>query len=420
MPLRDLHHSTMTRIRCIYDLSAPLPYEGPRTPLGDTYDFGRFQRHLDISAVLTPTVILREVLSTATLTVLATPRHDALVLLDIDVHAEASAADIAEIVAQTCFDRDQLRVDDRLVLDIVQERLGLDRPLRFGRNVHQCIFAGGRLLEEIFADPRPNAPTVATVVLRGNRGADRGGPLGIIAPTALNNPGETVVAHGRGVSLFGGFAPAAENALSLSAMVLVSALGVLHRVRDQLFAALAANSAARLESTGDARTLVSQLSDELNEAQLDLSFGVEAYTDGMLLPELLIWSFHRSLSEVNGIGEVLTNTSRMVERLGTVIQARAAIMDASAQEQNERRDRLFSVLIAVGSLLALPPGLLLAFFGANSSEVPAGTSMFDIQRYWLVYAIVWLPFLALLGLGMLLRRRIGRSVPHLAGFAKRD
>lgn len=65
----------------------------------------------------------------------------------------------------------------------------------------------------------------------------------------------------------------------------------------------------------------------------------------------------------------MANTSRIVERVAAVLDSRHALLSASVQAYTERRDRIFAGAIAIGSLLALPPTLLLAYFGTNSTNV---------------------------------------------------
>ncbi len=60
----------------------------------------------------------------------------------------------------------------------------------------------------------------------------------------------------------------------------------------------------------------------------------------------------------------------------------------------------------VFSLLALPPMLLLAYFGTNSTNVDARFSIFDLRHYGVAYLVVWLPFIALAVAALVLRWRI--------------
>jgi hypothetical protein len=113
-----------------------------------------------------------------------------------------------------------MRVDGIVMLNWLAARIGhvttdANEPLVFGQNVHQCVFAGGRFARRLLWRNRSAArisPDVITVVFRGTMTAKCGSHLDIRRPSALNNAGETMVAHGRGVSLIVGWAEPVENA----------------------------------------------------------------------------------------------------------------------------------------------------------------------------------------------------------------
>ncbi|MDQ8705366.1 hypothetical protein RCO28_23130 [Streptomyces sp. LHD-70] len=249
-----------------------------------------------------------------------------------------------------------------------------------------------------------------TIVLRGTLDDGTGATLGIRRPETLNNPGQTMVAHGRGVSLIVGYAPPVENAFGLAAVGILNAVAAVHRIRRHAFEALELDRAAVVETTDDARTLVAQLSRRLSNLQLDLSFSVDAYADTILIPEMLVESFHSSLRDVSALADALANTSRIVERVDAVLATRRVDLETASQQYAEGRDRVLAAVIAAGSVLALPPALLLAFFGVNSSDVDPRRSILDIHHYGVAYAIAWLPFLLLIAVGLVARRRVSLSL----------
>ena len=214
-----------------------------------------------------------------------------------------------------------------------------------------------------------------------------------------------MVAHGRGVSLIAGWTEPVENAFGIAAAGLVNAAGVVSRVRLQSLEALRDNDASAPRSAPEIRTLIADLSDRLNQLRLDLSFGIETYSDIVLIPELLVESYHSSLRRVAALAESMANTSRIVDRVAAVIDSRHAMLSASVQSYMERRDKIFAGAIAIGSLLALPPTLLLAYFGLNSN-VNQNLSIFDMRHYWIAYLVAWIPFLVLVGGAAVMRRHI--------------
>ncbi|WP_247700706.1 hypothetical protein [Streptomyces sp. RM72] len=400
-------------------------------PLSEALGLGRFTAHVEAAELLLPRLVLHERVVEITLpssavrvdgaaiTLAVTPRRDPLLFLDIEIADDADGSDaIAETLYATWQNRSATRVegvpltewlDGRLRAYGIPDRPADGPPLEFGRNVHQSVFPGAALARRLLAEHVPGdavGQEVVTIVLRGTLDSGTGATLGIRRPETLNNAGQTMVAHGRGVSLIVGYAPPVENAFGLAAAGILTAVAAVHRIRRQAFEALELDRAAAVETTDDVRALVAQLSRRLNDLQLDLSFSVEVYADTILIPELLVESFHSSLRDVSSLADALANTSRIVERVNAVLATRRVDLETASQQYAEDRDRVLAAVIAVGSLIALPPALLLAYFGVNSSDVDPNRSILDVRHYGVAYAMAWLPFLLLIAVGLVARRRI--------------
>jgi len=420
-----------TRVLAIYNLSGRLrPAPALMHPLGDWFDMGRFAHHVTAAGQLLPRITdpveidpgrfrfadhrPRVRVRRIAAAIATTPRRDGLLFLDFTLGENERAEDVADFLYTTWHGRPAMRVDGSPLLDWLATPLSHvgteeDKPLSFGQNVHQCVFAGGRFARRLLRDnrnPERVSPDLITVVFRGTVAANRGSGLDIRRPLALNNPGETVVAHGRGVSLITGWTEPVENAFGVAAAGLVNAAGVVSRVRLQSLEALTIDDESTATKAADVRDLIADLTERLNQLRLDLSFGIEAYADMILIPELLIESYHSSLRSVASLRESLANTSRIVDRVAAVIESRHATLEASIQAYTERRDKVLAALVAIGSLLALPPTLLLAYFGTNSTNVDARFSIFDLRHYGVAYLVVWLPFIALAVAALVLRWRI--------------
>ncbi|MFJ6070853.1 hypothetical protein ACIQFU_08390 [Streptomyces sp. NPDC093065] len=433
MPRSDAAVRIRTRLLLIYNLTPQVQVsEDMLRPLTEALDLGRFAAHVEAAGLLLPRLVLHERVPEITLppgaarvdgayiTLAVTPRRDPLLFVDVEIADGADDADaIAETLYTTWQERSAIRVgavpltqwlDGRLRTHGSTEDRAADRPpLAFGRNVHQSVFPGASLARGLLAGHVLGdtvGQEVVTIVLRGTLDSDTGATLGIRRPETLNNAGQTMVAHGRGVSLIVGYAPSVENAFGLAAAGILTAVAAVHRIRRQAFAALELDRAAAVETTDDARALVGQLSSRLNDLQLDLSFSVEAYADTILIPELLVESFHSSLREVSSLADALANTSRIVERVNAVLATRRVDLETASQQYAEDRDRVLAAVIAVGSLIALPPALLLAYFGVNSSDVDSRRSILDLHHYGVAYAVAWLPFVLLIVVGLVARRRI--------------
>lgn len=430
MTLADTGTRSATRVVLIGNLSGRLRDQHELMhPLTRWLDMGRFAHHVEAGTSLLPRIsdpvsicpgqfdiggqrpgvrVARMSAAIAT-----TPRRDGLLILDWELEHVRSAADLAEFLYRTWRWRARMRVDGAALLDWVASRTGPvttdTGPPAFGQNVHQCVFAGRGLARRLLRhnqDVGVVSPDVVAVVFRGTVPASRGAALDIRRPAALNNPGETMVAHGRGVSLIVGWAEPVENAFAAAAAVLVNAAGVVRRTRLQSLEALRVNEAAAAASVPEIRGLITDLSDRLDQLRLDISFGIAAYADTILIPELVVESYHSSLRNVASLAESLGNTSRIVEHVAAVIQSRHAALEAAVQEYLERRDKVFAAVIAIGSLLALPPALLLAYFGVNSTDVNPNFSIFDLRHYGAVYLVAWVPFIALVAAAAVMRRRI--------------
>ncbi|MFJ5036075.1 hypothetical protein ACIQB5_50890 [Streptomyces sp. NPDC088560] len=432
MPRSDTAVRARTRLLLMYNLTPQVrvPDEMLR-PLTEAFDLGRFAAHVEAAGLLLPRLVLHERVPEITLppsavrvdgaaiTLAVTPRRDPLLFVDVEIEDGADGSDaIAETLYATWQDRSATRVGGAPLTEWLDARLRAygvtdlpadQPPLEFGRNVHQSVFPGAELARRLLAEHVSGdavGPDVVTIVLRGTMDGGTGATLGIRRPEMLNNPGQTMVAHGRGVSVIVGYAPPVENAFGLAAAGILNAVAAVHRIRRQAFEALELDRVAVVETADDARTLVARLSRRLGDLQLDLSFSVEAYADTTFIPELLVEGFHSSLRGVAALADALANTSRIVERVDAVLATRRVDLETASQRYAERRDRVLAAALAAGSVIALPPALLLAFFGVNSSDVDPRRSILDVHHYGVAYALAWLPFLLLMGAGLVARRRI--------------
>jgi hypothetical protein len=400
---------------CIYGLSGQAPVSPRSGELTDLYEFGRFAVHVKAAAELLPypAMSVREVnielpgsiqdLGPARMLLMVTPRGDAALAFDAELTGDPDCRRVASVLDITCLKRGQLRVDGKSLIDWLRARadesgLVLPHSLSLGPNVHQCVFPRGNLLEAI-----RGGETYWRLIYRVAAPREPAQQPRSFQPDDLNYRGAVAVGLGRGVSVISGFARFAENTYALTAIMLITGLGVLHRSRSKLFEVMRQASKPTATSTAGARSGISLLAAQLNELQLDLEFGVEPYLDGVLVPESMVEAFQQPLCQAMGIRAGLEHSSRMLERLEAVIETRQAALGAAIQDQVERRDRLFSGLLAVGTLLAVPPALLLAFFALTPD---ARRSLFDLDEHWVAYVLAWVPFITLVTVGWVLRRRI--------------
>src|SRR5438874_411862 len=165
--MSDAATKPTTRLLVMYNLLPQLRVPaGSMCPLTNAFEFGRFREHVEAAGRLLPQSVLREDLDPAmltfptmvrpvralraTATLAVTPRMDAVLVLEVDVGAQCTTAQIAELLFASWRDRAATRVDEVPIAAWLTARvrsgLNRDQPeLAFGRNVHQCVFAGADL-----------------------------------------------------------------------------------------------------------------------------------------------------------------------------------------------------------------------------------------------------------------------------------
>jgi hypothetical protein len=239
-----------TRIVCVYGLSEQLDGAERRLGVADLYPFGRFWPHVRAAAELLPNPVLsvREVdielpgggqdLGPARAILMVTPRGDAALVLDAEMTGDPDGQQVAHVLDVTCLKRGLLRLDGKTMIEWLRgqaDASGLPLPdaLALGANVHQCVFPGGALLAAI-----RGGATYWRLVYRVAAPREPTEQAGTFRPPELNYSGYVSVGHGRGVSVISGFARPVENVYALMVVMLVTGLGVLHRSRGRLFAAM--------------------------------------------------------------------------------------------------------------------------------------------------------------------------------------
>ncbi|MGH3800262.1 MAG: hypothetical protein ACRDTD_09050 [Pseudonocardiaceae bacterium] len=139
------------------------------------------------------------------------------------------------------------------------------------------------------------------------------------------------------------------------------------------------------------------LADELGNLELDLSFSVEASAGlGLLIPALRIESFHKELYAAMELRERAETASRMFIRLDASIRSELTAIEIRERQQQEQKRLHWGAAVSVLSLIAVPIGFLVAYFGINATEVNNTWSIFDMHHYWHVYSVAG--FLALVPL----------------------
>jgi hypothetical protein len=247
---------------------------------------------------------------------------------------------------------------------------------------HQVVFApyvvGGSLPEEdavkgiLYRVDPPNRPEF----------------MKIRRPSGLNEAGRTLGAVTPYVSLLYGHQDYIENSVFLTAVQAVGTTArfrqIWHKAHGQVrdFRYNTQNPEVGKQQRSDMESLV----DELGNLELDLSFSVETSADlGLLIPSLRLESFHKELYAAMELRERAETVSRMFSRLDASIRSELTAIEIrerrAEEEKRLRRDAAVSVLSVIG----VPLGFLLAYFGINANQVSSRWSMLNLHHYRSVY-----------------------------------
>jgi hypothetical protein len=283
------------------------------------------------------------------------------------------------------------------------ERLGLPDAGEkcFAPERHQIVFA-----RELLGEDRPDA--IQKLVYRSDL-PYRQEYSAINYPDELNRRPGASVGLGPYVSVMCGQQDYVENSAFVSAAQAVASAVRLREVRDLAYedVRLFRHAQTSVGSVQSRRHMLEQMSDQLGNLELELSFSVESSADlALLVPSLRVVSYHDALYECMGLRNKATTVGRMLQRLERSIVAELTGIESVERRTDEDRRMRWTVAVGFLSTVALPLTLVLTFFGINASEVSASRSMFD-GHYWPMYALLVVLMISGLTLsgGMLLQQR---------------
>lgn len=214
---------------------------------------------------------------------------------------------------------------------------------------------------------------------------------GIIYPTELNRRPYTFCGMGPFVTAIGGHQGYMSECIFISAIQLVGCVGVLKKINDELHFEL---EGIREDEKGtynlkERRDKLSHLSHRLSKLQLAISLDVESPSNiGLVVPALRLESYHTALSEANEIVKRITIISNKIDRIEKMVMYESAQISSVEREYDEAHRILWTVIVTFISVVSIPPSVIFAFLGINASEVNDKISMFDLQKYGLLYLIL--------------------------------
>jgi len=254
-----------------------------------------------------------------------------------------------------------------------------DEPLTLTAQRHQMVFTSAVFDED----------TVQRLIYRADLDWN---PhySSITYPAELNRRPTSAAAVGAYVCVLAAQQDYVENCALLSAVQVVAATGKIRQVRLTAFDALvrvrdlACDRAAL--TTAARRAELARLHENLAEQELQLTFGVEGACEiGILIPALRIDSFHRQVVAATGLRDNLATVSGMLTRAGSVLAAEEASQAAFDAQRADLRRLRYGVAVGLLSVVAVPIGIILGFFGGNYTQVDGNRSMFDWTHYHDIY-----------------------------------
>jgi hypothetical protein len=200
-------------------------------------------------------------------------------------------------------------------------------------------------------------------------------------PDQLNQTGRTLGAVTPYVSLLFGHERFVEDSVFLST---VQALGTASRFRQIWHEAYRQVQHFRLKNQRErpgeqTRDELESLADNLGNLEFDLTFSVE-------FPLIRIESFHSALFEALDLPTQTHTLSQMFAQLSGSVRSEITAIEIRERRLELHRQRWYAAAASIISLIAVPIGFIVAFFGVNASQVEPTASIFNMHRYMWVYA----------------------------------
>jgi hypothetical protein len=241
-------------------------------------------------------------------------------------------------------------------------------------------------------------------------------------PAEMNRRDGWLAAVGPYVSVAGGHPEFIESSIFASVIQAVAASARLREIRQAAYRGVRMFRGGGQErgSIQERRQILEQISGQLGDMELELSFSVESSADlSLLVPSLRAEGYHTTLYESMGLAEKATTTARMLTRLERAVAAELTAIESIERRTDEERRLRWAVGIGFVSVVAIPAGLVLSFLGINASQVSPQVSMFSsryLPAYLTVAGIVLVGLL--LAVALYVRHRAGaREAETLAARA---
>jgi hypothetical protein len=313
------------------------------------------------------------------------PSSRVVAAFSIDVTSEL--ADIVDLL-EDCYFCD-VHVGETLVTDTMRRLIAsLDGQAIYDEDLlperHQLIFSEHPSIDDC-------EEIVQHLVYRANLPYKKEYSV-INYPPELNRRPGWMAAVGPYVSVVCGQADFIENTVFLSAVHGVAAAAELRAIRHAAYQDVKLFRPPDRDemSTQKRRKELERTADNLKNLEIELSYSVEAPADlGLLVPSLRVESFHNALFESMDLSAKAATVSRMLQRLERAINAELTSIESAERRADEERRLRWGIAIGFLSAVAVPSGIILAYFGINANQVNPNRSIFD-HHYLPVYVTVFI------------------------------
>ena len=390
---------TTVRITNVYATSWRVDTALSAGALGDHLRLWRLERNYRLAEEQLPRVLLHEdldpqalrvkrwphisTLTGATAWLFTLPSGRVVAALSLDVACEI--ADVTDLL-EDCYFCD-VHFEDVLINQRIQRMMAsLDGDAVYEEDLlperHQLVFGD---------PPAPDEceEVMQHLVYRADLPYNKEHSV-ICYPDELNRRPGWLAAVGPYVSVVCGHADFIQNTIFLSAVQGVAAAAELREIRQAAYqdVSLFRSPIGDGRSMQSRRKALERIADNLKGLEIELSYSVEAPADlGLLVPSLRVESFHKALFESMELLAKAETVSRMLERLGRAISAELTSIESAERRADEERRLRWGVAIGFLSAVAVPAGIILAYFGINANEVNPDRSIFD-HHYLPVYITV--------------------------------
>ena len=387
------------RITNVYATSWRIDPAIAQGELGDHLRLWRLERNYRLAAEQLPRVLVREDLDPQTIRVkrwqnisalsgarvwlFSLPSSRVVAVFSVDVACEL--ADVVDLL-EDCYFCD-VHVEETLIAKTMHRLVAsLDGQAIYDEDLlperHQLIFGEHPNIDDC-------EEIAQHLVYRANLPYKKEYSI-IRYPHELNRRPGWMTAVGPYVSVVCGQADFIENTIFLSAVQGVAAAAELREIRHAAYQDVKLFRSPDREdmSTQSRRKTLERMADNLKDLEIGLSYSVEAPADlGLLVPSLRVESFHKALFESMDLSAKAATVSHMLQRLERAINAELTSIESVERRADEERRLRWGAAIGFLSAVAVPAGIILAYFGINADEVNPDRSIFD-HHYLPVYVTV--------------------------------